>query len=89
VGVLFSTDWRIRANGFVILEDDRAMQPAENVTPIARTEIVAAYGVRLTNVVDAVSARLTTEVLQALNGRVSLNGQSPAAVARAWLRTAP
>jgi osmoprotectant transport system substrate-binding protein len=88
VGLLFTTDWQIRANGFVVLDDDRGMQPAENVTPIVRNEVVAAYGTRFTDVVDAVSARLTTEVLQQLNGQVSLQAKPAAAVAAAWLRSA-
>jgi osmoprotectant transport system substrate-binding protein len=88
VGLLFTTDWQIRANGFVVLDDDRRMQPAENVTPIVRNEVEAAYGSRFSDVVDAVSARLTTEVLRDLNGQVSLQAKSAAEVAAAWLRSA-
>jgi osmoprotectant transport system substrate-binding protein len=88
VGLLFTTDWQIRTNGFVVLEDDRRMQPAENVTPIVRNEVIAAYGSRFSDIVNAVSMRLTTEALRELNGRVSLNGSPPADVATSWLTSA-
>jgi osmoprotectant transport system substrate-binding protein len=87
VGLLFTTEWQIRANGFVVLVDDRMMQPAENVTPIVRNEVIAAYGRRFSDVVDAVSLMLTTEALGELNGRVSLNAKRPSDVAAAWLRS--
>jgi len=86
VALLFSTDGEIRARGFVELADDRGLQPAENVTPVVRGDIVAAYGSRFRLVVDAVSARLTTETLAQLNGLVS-RGEPPAVVASAWLRS--
>jgi len=87
VALLFTTDWNIRRNGFVLLEDDRRLQPAENVTPVVRNEIVAAYGSRFTEVIDAVSASLTTEELRELNRLVGLEAKAPAQVARTWLRS--
>ncbi|MGH2555953.1 MAG: ABC transporter substrate-binding protein, partial [Actinomycetota bacterium] len=87
VGLLFTTDWNIRKNGFVLLEDDRSLQPAENVTPVVRDEIIAAYGARFTDVIDAVSAKLTTGELRELNRQVGLEGKPPAQVARTWLRS--
>lgn len=87
VALLFTTDWNIRRNGFVVLEDDRHLQPAENVTPVVRDEIVAAYGSRFTEVIDAVSAELTTEELRELNRQVGLEAKAPAQVARTWLRS--
>jgi osmoprotectant transport system substrate-binding protein len=87
VALLFTTDWNIRRNGFVLLEDDRGLQPAENVTPVVRNEIVAAYGSRFTEVIDAVSAKLTTEELRELNRQVGLEAKAPSQVARTWLRS--
>lgn len=87
VALLFTTDWIIRKNGFVLLEDDRGLQPAENVTPVVRHEIVAAYGSRFTEVIDAVSAKLTTGELRELNRQVGLEARAPSQVARTWLRS--
>jgi osmoprotectant transport system substrate-binding protein len=86
VALLFSTDGAIRTNGFILLEDDRGLQPAENVTPVIRKEIVAAYGTRLTDAVDAVSAMLTTAELGEMNYLMSL-GEGTKAVAMAWLQS--
>ena len=86
VAVLFTTDGDIAAKGFVVLEDDRSLQPAENVTPVVREEVVARYGARFTSAVDAVSARLTTEALREMNRVMSLGSKTPRRVALEWLR---
>jgi len=86
IAVLFTTDGDIAAGGFVLLEDDRSFQPAENVTPVIRDELVARYGKRLTDAVDAVSAKLTTEALRGMNRVMSLGSKTPRQVALEWLR---
>jgi osmoprotectant transport system substrate-binding protein len=87
VAVLFATDGDIPARGFIVLEDDQRLQPAENVTPVVRREVVARYGRRFTDVVDAVSAELTTEVLRGLNRLMSVGPTTPAQIAGEWLRS--
>ncbi len=87
VALLFSTDPAITADHLVVLADDRGLQPAENVVPLVRRDAVARYGPRLLAVLNAVSARLTTGSLRALDARVELRGQDPRLVAGSWLRT--
>ncbi len=87
VAVLFTTDGNIPARGFIVLEDDRHLQPSENVTPVVRREIVARYGRRFTDVIDGVSAELTTPILQGLNRLLSAGSKPAAQVAGEWLRT--
>jgi osmoprotectant transport system substrate-binding protein len=87
VALLFSTDPAITADHLVVLADDRGLQPTENVVPLVRRDVVTRYGPRLLAVLDAVSARLTTDSLRALNARVELRGQDPRLVAESWLRT--
>ena len=58
IGLLFSTDPSIEQNGFVPLVDDKHLQDAENITPVIRSETLNDEVRRL---LDAVSARLTTE----------------------------
>jgi osmoprotectant transport system substrate-binding protein len=82
--LLFTSDGQIDAHGFVLLKDDRHLQPAENVTPIIRTDVLARFGPRLVEVTNAVSAALTTEDLQGMNRDVA-EGEAPAAVASGWL----
>jgi osmoprotectant transport system substrate-binding protein len=86
VAVLFTTDGDIAAMGFVVLQDDLNLQPAENITPVVRQEVVVRYGRRFTDVVDAVTARLTTEALRGMNRLMSLGSKTPGQVAREWLR---
>ncbi len=86
VALLFSTDPAITADHLVVLADDRGLQPAENVVPLVRRDVVARYGPRLLAVLDAVSARLSTVSLRALDAQVELRGDNPGSVARTWLR---
>jgi osmoprotectant transport system substrate-binding protein len=82
VGLLFSTDPSIRRNGFVPLEDDRHLQNAENITPVIRSDKL---NPEVRTLLDAVSARLTTDRVTELVGKVVLDGQSVASVARDFL----
>ena len=87
VGVLFTTDGVIASKGWVLLEDDKKLQSADNVTPVFRNEIIAAYGKEMTDLVDAVSAKLTTEVLTDLNKQTDIDKQDSDDVATAWLQS--
>ena len=82
VGLMFSTDPSIAANGFVPLIDDRHLQDAENIVPVMRTER-ATDDVR--RALDAVSAHLSSEAVTQLVGRVVIDGEAVAAVARSFL----
>jgi len=84
VGVLFTTDPHLLSGELVLLEDDQHSQPAENVTPILRSALLAAHGARLADTIDRVSSRLTTERLAELNRDV-LRGTLPEAAAAAFL----
>jgi osmoprotectant transport system substrate-binding protein len=82
--LLFTSDGQIDAHGFVLLKDDRHLQPAENVTPVIRTDVLARFGPRVGEVTNEVSAALTTDDLQRLNREVAA-GEASAAVAAGWL----
>lgn len=82
IGLLFSTDPRIGQNGFVPLVDDRHLQDAENITPVIRSEMLNDEVRRL---LDAVSARLSTEKMTELVGRVVIDGRSVVTVATGFL----
>ena len=86
VALLFTTDPAIRARHLVELADNRDLQPAENVIPVLRRATADRYGPGLLAALDAVSARLSTDALTALNAQVELDGRDPRAVARSWLR---
>jgi len=82
IGLLFSTDPSIEQNGFVPLVDDRRLQNAENITPVIRSEMLNDEVRRL---LDAVSARLSSETMTELVGRVVIEGQDVATVATGYL----
>jgi osmoprotectant transport system substrate-binding protein len=82
VGLLFSTSSVIEANGWILLEDDRQLQNAENITPVVRTEVLDD---EIEQLLNDVSATLTTENVTELNGRVEIDGEDPADVANAYL----
>jgi osmoprotectant transport system substrate-binding protein len=86
VALLFTTDPAIDRDDLVPLADDRGLQPAENIIPLVRTEVVDRYGLEFVNLVDEVSARLTTDVLSDLNAEVE-SGKSYSAVAAGWLKS--
>jgi osmoprotectant transport system substrate-binding protein len=69
----------------VQLADDRRLQPADNVVPVLRREILDAYGPRLVRLLNMVSAQLTTAELTKLNLQVA-EGQPAADAAAGWLR---
>jgi osmoprotectant transport system substrate-binding protein len=85
VALLFTSDGVIAAKGFVLLEDDQGLQPAENLTPVIRQEIVDAYGDDLVAALNWVSAELTTEELSEMNRRIGIDGEDPEQVAADWI----
>ena len=84
--LLFTTDPAIRARHLVVLADDRGLQPAENITPLVRKDVITRYGPRLLAALNRVSAQLDTGTLRALDARVELARQNPRRVAGGWLR---
>ena len=82
IGLLFSTDPSIRENGFVPLVDDKHLQNAENITPVIRSDKL---NNEVRGLLDAVSARLSTENVTELVGKVVIDKQHVAAVAREFL----
>lgn len=82
VGLVFSTQGAIAANDWVVLEDDQGLQPAENITPAVREEILNG---EVEELINAVSAALTTEKVIELNRRVDIDGEAPEEVAQTFL----
>lgn len=80
---LFTTDPSIPANGFVVLEDPKNNFAAQNVTPIIN-KAKATPGVK--EVLNALSAKLTTADLTTMVGNVQNDHKDPDAVAQEWLK---
>jgi len=87
VGMLETTDPHLGDARIVHLADDRGLQPAENVVPVVRRQVAERYGSGLADVVNTVSAKLTTAGVVELNRRVVLAGAPADRVAVDWLRS--
>ena len=84
VGLLETTDARLAATPLVLLDDDRGLQPHENVVPIVRTAVLQRVGEDLSEALDGVSTRLDRADLVRLNRLVVLDGRTPAEAAALW-----
>ena len=82
---LCSTQPAIAQNGFVLLEDDLKTQPAENIAPLVRDDSSPRWTGRVPAILDAVSAKMTTEELTKLGVEVDVDNEDVADVAKQWL----
>ena len=87
VALLFSTDPALV--DYVELADDRHLQPADNVIPMVRDEVIERWGPDVVAVIDAVSHELDTDSLRQLN---TLDEAVPGSedvpdIATAWLQS--
>ena len=82
IGLLFSTDPSIGQNGFVPLVDDKHLQNAENIIPVIRSDKLNA---EIRELLNGVSARLSTGDMTELVGKVVIDKQNVATVARGFL----
>jgi len=85
VALMFSTSPELLQPGFVELEDDRGLQPAENVVPVVHETTLSRFGAELPAALEAVSSALSTGELRALNAAVASGVAEPGEVAREWL----
>ena len=86
VALLFTTDPKL--DEFVELVDDKSLQPAENVTPLIRRDVVDRFGQGVTSLIDAVSRELDTRTLRELNATDAEEpgSEDAPAIATAWLQ---
>lgn len=85
VGLLFSTDGTIADKGFVVLEDDKGLQAADNITPLVRTEILDG---EIEELLNEVSAAITEDEITELNKRANVDVEDPATLAEEFLTDA-
>ena len=87
LSILFMTDPQLFvSDAYVILEDDRDVLPAGNVLFVAREQTVDEAGGDFSDVVESIQSELTLDVMQELNARVEIDGQTPAEAARTYLK---
>jgi osmoprotectant transport system substrate-binding protein len=84
MGETGTTDGTLDALGLTLLQDDKGIQPAQNLTPVVNTDFLTAHP-DIQSLLDPVSEALTTEDLAALNLKVDADREKPADVAAEWL----
>ncbi|HUQ78107.1 MAG TPA: ABC transporter substrate-binding protein [Patescibacteria group bacterium] len=83
---LCSTQPAIAQFSFVSLEDDKKTQPAENIAPLVRDDYLAKVDkAAFQAILDAVSAKVTTEELTTMGVAVAVDQKDVKEVAKAFL----
>jgi osmoprotectant transport system substrate-binding protein len=82
VALLFSTDGSISEQGFVLLEDDKDLQAADNITPLVREEVL---NDEIESLLNEVSASIETDKITELNKRANVDVEDPADLAEEYL----
>lgn len=85
VGLVFATDGRIPAFDFVVLRDDKGFFPTYAMTPVIRKAVQDANP-RLTDLLNALSAKLDDQVMARLNALVDVDKKTPEQVAAEFLK---
>jgi osmoprotectant transport system substrate-binding protein len=89
VAELCSTGPEIITNGWVVLEDDKGTQPAENIAPIVRNDLLAKIDrAKFEKALNDVSAKIDTKTLAQLYYDVAVGKKDLNVVAKAWLQSA-
>ena len=87
VAELCSTDPLIITKGWVRLEDDKHTQPADNIAPLVRNDLLAKTDkAAFSKILDDVSAKIDTPTLADLYKQVAVDKKDAKDVAAAWLK---
>lgn len=85
-GMVYTTDGRIKNLDLRVLEDDLTYFLPYSGTAVVRAETIDRHP-ELPALLGTLSARLSDDLLQDLNGRVDIDGEDPADVAYDWLKS--
>ena len=85
-GDIFTTEPAFATGKYVALADTKHIFGFQNVAPVVKKDVLAAYGAKFRNAVNAVSAKLTNAAMIAMNKAVDVDKKKPAAVAGAFLK---
>jgi osmoprotectant transport system substrate-binding protein len=86
VGLLFTSDPSIVAKNFVLLEDDKHLQLADNIAPVARNALLQKDDGTLKRLLNSISAKLSQAELNDMNKQVAVDKKDSKDVAAAWLK---
>lgn len=87
LGLTSTTDGTLEEQGLVVLEDDKAIQPAQNLVPAVSNDFLDANP-DVADILNPLMAALTTENLTELNGRIAVDRETFENVATDFLTDA-
>jgi osmoprotectant transport system substrate-binding protein len=85
VAQVCTTQPEIGSMNLVLLDDDKHLQPAQNLLPLARQDLVDAAPADFEETLNAISAKLTTDALTQLGVAININHEEIADVATQFL----
>ena len=83
IGLVFSSDGGITANNFLVLQDDKHLEQADNVVPLIRSAVANS---EVTSTLNSVDAKLNTPDLTAMNKSADVDKQDPTDIAATWVK---
>ena len=86
LGLTATTDGTLDSLGLVVLDDDREIQPAQNLVPAVATDFLE-ENPDVADILEPLMAALTTEKLTELNGRITVDREQTEDVARDFLES--
>jgi osmoprotectant transport system substrate-binding protein len=86
VGLLFTSDANIVAKNFVLLDDDKHLQLADNIAPVVRNALLQKDDGTLKRLLNSISAKLSQAELNDMNKQVGVDKADSKVVAAAWLK---
>jgi osmoprotectant transport system substrate-binding protein len=86
IGLLFTSDPSIVAKNFVLLDDDKHLQLADNIAPVVRNALLQKDDGTIKRLLNSISAKLTQGELNDMNKQVAVDKADSKAVATAWLK---
>ncbi len=86
LGETSTTDGTLESQGLVVLEDDKQIQPAQNLVPAVSTEFLD-ENPDIADILNPLMAALTTEKLTELNGRIAVEREEVEDVAEDFLES--
>lgn len=87
LGETSTTDGTLSSQGLVVLDDDKQIQPAQNLVPAVSTDFLDQHP-DVADVLNPLMAALTTEKLTELNAKIAVDREKPEDVAHDFLTEA-
>jgi osmoprotectant transport system substrate-binding protein len=82
LGLVFSSDGAVAENDLKVLTDDKNLQTADNIIALYRKGVPA----EAVRILEKVNASFTTEDLQGLNKKISIDKAEPSKLALQWVK---